>query len=138
MNMTPLLQFKRDTRRPTVWLGAGSCALLAALGIQQGAPWWSWGAWLLPLAIFVFILTRRNVSGLWLDTDALVLSPEGEARRLPIAGIVAIEIVERRDTKTVTILLKDGRMERLVSDLAPPLDVLAPILKGAGLKVRAT
>lgn len=135
--MTPLLQFRRDTRRPAIWIGAGTCALMAAYGLQQGNPWWSWATWLAPLMIFMLILTRRNVSGLWLDRDALVMSPEGEARRFPLTGIEEVELSDDHDSLTVTIWLADGRMERLVSDLAPPLEVLTPVLKGAGLQVRA-
>ncbi|KPP90408.1 MAG: DNA helicase IV / RNA helicase N terminal [Rhodobacteraceae bacterium HLUCCA08] len=135
--MTPIMQYRRDTRRPAIWIGAGTCALLAAYGLQQGNPWWSWATWLAPLAIFLLILTRRDVSGVWLDHDALVLSPEGEARRLPFDGIDEVELADHHESLTVTIWLHDGRMERLIADLAPPLDVLVPVLKGAGLQVRA-
>lgn len=106
--MSDTFSYRRQGRRPAVWLAAGCLGFVASAGMMNGAPYPLWIMWLLGGLPVVWVILTNPTDGMMIDRDALVLSPWRKPLVVPRDSIDHVRVRGQAGLRDVTLVLRSG------------------------------
>lgn len=129
-------EYSQNGRRPVVWLFlAVGLGFLAFLFVEPG-PVVVWVILAAYLALILWLIIANPVQGIRITRHDLIIAPEREAQRVPLADINHLAIDTRSDTTDFTLHLRDGETIAVHSSNVPSTQATVAAFEARGIAVR--